>query len=69
MPGDMPDNDPSHAISWLDVMNSVDGVELSGAPTAFYRREVGYVVRNARTGDLALVSDRNNPDWEAPWDK
>lgn len=68
MPGDMPGNNPSHASSWLDVMNNVDCAELSGPPTSFNRRAVGYVGRNARTGDLVRVSDRNNPDWEAPWD-
>jgi filamentous hemagglutinin len=36
--------------------------------TAFYHKDGGYIVRNDRTGDIVQVSDRNDPDWIAPWD-
>jgi Colicin E5 ribonuclease domain len=36
--------------------------------TAFYHKDGGYVVRNDQTGDIVQVSDRNDPDWIAPWD-
>jgi RHS repeat-associated protein len=41
---------------------------MNDPATAYYSREGGYVVRNDRTGDIVQVSDRNDPDWVAPWD-
>jgi hypothetical protein len=37
--------------------------------TAYINADGSYVIRNDVTGDIVQVSDRNKPNWKAPWAK
>lgn len=41
---------------------------MSKAATAYINKDGSYVVRNNKTGDIVQISNRNNPNWKAPWD-
>jgi hypothetical protein len=48
--------------------NPATGGQNDEPATAYVRDDGSYVVVNDNTGDVIQVSDRNNPDWKAPWD-
>jgi len=61
-------SDPARTVVTRDTRFISGGERMNDPATAYYSREGGYVVRNDRTGDIVQVSDRNDPDWVAPWD-
>ncbi len=59
---------PSRVVSTRDTRHLPGGRRMNDPATAYYSRGGGYVVRNERTGDVVQISNRNNPNWKAPWD-
>ena len=44
-----------------------DGL-LDDPATAYYASDGSYVVRNDKTGVITKISNKNDPNWIAPWD-
>lgn len=61
-------NNPSRTVRWRDTRAIRGGNRLDDPATAYYSRNGGYVVRNDTTGDIVQISNRNDPNWIAPWD-
>ncbi len=59
---------PMRTVITRDTRHVGRGGRMNEPATAYYSRNGGYVVRNDRTGDVVQVSNRNNPNWSAPWD-
>ncbi|MDE0451529.1 MAG: colicin E5-related ribonuclease [Gammaproteobacteria bacterium] len=59
---------PVRTVRWRDRRHLPGGGRLDDPATVYYSRHGGYVVRNDRTGDIVQISDRNKPNWKAPWD-
>jgi hypothetical protein len=61
-------NNSIRTVQTSDTRNNpLTGVKNNDPATAYYSKNGGYVVRNDRTGDIVQVSDRNDPNWVAPW--
>lgn len=41
---------------------------LDDPATAYYASDGSYVVRNDKTGEITQISNKNDPNWIAPWD-
>lgn len=41
---------------------------LDDPATAYYASDGSYVVRNDKTGVITQISNKNDPNWIAPWD-
>jgi Colicin E5 ribonuclease domain len=61
-------SDPARKIATKDTRFLPGGKRMSDPATAYYSRNGGYVVRNDVNGDIVQISNRNNPNWSAPWD-
>ncbi|CUH97800.1 hypothetical protein P22_3946 [Propionispora sp. 2/2-37] len=61
-------NNSVRTVKTVDTRNNpLTGTKNNDPATAYYSKDGGYVVRNDRTGDIVQVSDRNDPNWVAPW--
>lgn len=61
-------NNPERTVQTVDYRHLEDGSIENDPATAYYYQKGGYVVRNDLTGDIVQVSNRNDPNWIAPWD-
>ena len=59
---------PTRTVATRDTRHLPGGARNNDSATAYYSRDGGYVVRNDRTGDVVQISNRNDPNWRAPWD-
>ena len=59
---------PVRTVRWRDTRHLPRGGRLDDPATVYYSSGGGYVVRNDITGDIVQISNRNKPDWKAPWD-
>jgi hypothetical protein len=59
---------PSSTVITRDTRWMSAGTRLNDPATAFIRADGSYVVRNDLTGDVVQISNRNDPNWIAPWD-
>ena len=41
---------------------------LDDPATAYYASDGSYIVRNDQSGAIAQISNKNDPNWIAPWD-
>jgi hypothetical protein len=48
--------------------DTVSGSRLNDPATGYIAKDGSYVVRNDRTGAIVQVSNKNDPEWVAPWD-
>ena len=48
--------------------DTVSGNRLNDPATGYIAKDGSYVVRNDRTGAIVQVSNKNDPEWVAPWD-
>lgn len=46
----------------------VSGARLNDPATGYIAKDGSYVVRNDRAGAIVQVSNKNCPEWVAPWD-
>ncbi len=46
-----------------------DGTKLDDPATAYIDKDGNYVIRNDKTGDVTQVSNKNSPEWKAPWEE
>jgi len=62
-------NDPLKKVPTKDTrwLPGASG-PLDDPATAYYSKKGGYVVRNDKTGQIPQISNRNDPNWIAPWD-
>lgn len=62
-------SNPSQTVKTRDTrwLPGADG-PLDDPATGYIRSDGSYVVRNDRTGAITQVSNRNDPNWIAPWD-
>jgi RHS repeat-associated protein len=60
-------NNPSETKSVRDTRWTSDGTKLDDPATAYIKKDGNYVIRNDKTGDITQVSNRNDPNWKAPW--
>ena len=60
---------PFDTKSLRDTRHLPDGTQMDDAATAYIREDGSYVIRNDKTGDVVQVSNRNDPNWRAPWDE
>lgn len=60
---------PSRTVQTTDTRWNPDGTKNNDPATAYYDADGNYVIRNDRTGDIVQVSDKNDPNWKAPWDE
>ncbi|MBU3978754.1 hypothetical protein KJ980_07190 [Patescibacteria group bacterium] len=60
---------PAKTIDVTDTRHLPSGTQLNDPATAFINKDGSYVIRNNKTGDVVQVSNRNDPNWKAPWDK
>lgn len=61
-------SNPTRTVATRDTQHLPGGGRNNDPATAYYSRDGGYVVRNDRSGDIVQVSNRNDPNWRAPWD-
>ncbi|HAK72623.1 MAG TPA: hypothetical protein DCP36_01805, partial [Sporomusaceae bacterium] len=62
-------NDPVKTVKTQDT-RWLPGAEkpLNDPATAYYAKDGSYVVRNDKTGEITQISNKNDPNWIAPWD-
>jgi hypothetical protein len=61
---------PSRKVATRD--NRFDpstGKRLDEPATGYIAKDGSYIVKNDRTGKIVQISDRNDPNWKAPWSK
>jgi hypothetical protein len=46
----------------------ITGRRLNDSATAYIATDGSYVVKNNRTGAIVQISNKNNPNWVAPWE-
>lgn len=61
-------NKPHKTKAWTDTRHQKDGTKKNEPATAYIRKDGSYVVRNNNTGEIVQISNRNDPNWIAPWD-
>ena len=61
-------SNPTRTVRTADARHLPGGGRNAEPATAYYSRDGGYVVRNDRTGDIVQISNRNDPNWRAPWE-
>lgn len=59
---------PSRTVVTRDTRWTSAGTRMDDPATAYVRTDRTYVVRNDITGDIVQISNRNDPNWVAPWD-
>jgi RHS repeat-associated protein len=59
---------PARTVPTRDTRYLPSGARNNDPATAHYSQNGGYVIRNDRTGDIVQISNRNDPNWIAPWD-
>ena len=59
--------DPHSTRSMRDTRHLPDGSRMDDPATAYIDRSGDYIIVNDRTHDVIQVSNRNDPNWEAPW--
>lgn len=59
---------PSRTVVTRDTRWTSVGTRMDDAATAYIRSDGTYIVRNDVTGDIVQISNRNDPNWAAPWD-
>lgn len=61
---------PSEALVTQDTrLNPTTGTRRNDPATAYINADGSYVVVNNKDGTVVQVSNRNNPNWKAPWAK
>lgn len=60
---------PTRTTSVRDTRHLPDGSRLNDPATAYIGPDGRYVIRNDKTGDIVQISNRNDPNWRAPWDQ
>ncbi len=62
-------NNPVKTVKTQDT-RWLPGAEkpLNDPATAYYAKDGSYVVRNDKTGEITQISNKNDPNWIAPWD-
>lgn len=59
---------PAKTVSTKDTrFDPVSGTRLNDPATGYIAKDGSYVARNDRTGALVQVSNKNDPNWVAPW--
>ena len=48
--------------------DSVSGSRLNDPPTGYFANDGSHVVRSGRAGAIVQISNKNDPEWIAPWD-
>ncbi|HEX6369730.1 MAG TPA: colicin E5-related ribonuclease [Longimicrobium sp.] len=61
-------NNPARTVPTRDTRHLPGGGNMDDPATAYINADGSYVVVNDRTGDIVQVSDRNDPNWQSPWD-
>lgn len=61
-------SNPHRTAPTRDTRYLPEGGRLDDPATAYIASDGSYVVRNDETGDLVQVSNRNDPNWQAPFD-
>lgn len=60
---------PEKTIVTKDTrFDATSGSRLDDPATGYIAKDGSYVVRNDRTGAIVQVSNKNDPNWVAPWD-
>lgn len=59
---------PSRTVSTRDTRHLPGGGRMNDPATAYIDESGHYVVINDRTNDVVQISNRNDPDWRAPWE-
>ncbi|MFG5864281.1 colicin E5-related ribonuclease [Metapseudomonas sp. CR1201] len=60
---------PVRTVSTKDTrFDPISGTRLNDSATGYIAKDGSYVVRNDRTGAIVQVSNKNDPNWVAPWD-
>jgi len=62
-------NHPVRTVPTRDTRHLPGGGRMDDSATGYVRSDGSYVIRNDRTGDIVQVSNRNDPNWRAPWDR
>lgn len=60
--------DPHRTVETKDRRHVSPGKQLDAPATAYVDAGGNYVVRNNETGDVVQVSNRHDPDWQAPFE-
>jgi len=61
---------PAKTVSTQDNrFDPTTGIRRSDSATAYVNTDGSYVVVNNKDGTVVQVSNRNNPNWKAPWAK
>ncbi|WP_202806090.1 colicin E5-related ribonuclease, partial [Snodgrassella communis] len=61
---------PNKKISTTDTrFDPTTGTRLNDPATAYIAKDGSYVVKNDRTGTIVQISNKNDRNWKAPWDK
>ena len=59
--------DPARTVTTRDTRWNPDGTRNNAPATAYINKDGSYVVVNDGNGDIVQVSNRNDPEWKAPW--
>lgn len=57
---------PASTRAVRDNRHLPDGTMLDQPATIYVRSDGSYVIRNDVTGDIVQISNRNDPNWQAP---
>ncbi|MBL0319084.1 MAG: hypothetical protein IPP74_07325 [Alphaproteobacteria bacterium] len=61
---------PLNTVEAMDTrFDPTIGKRLNDPATGYIGKDGSYVVKNNVTGQIVQISDRNKPDWKAPWNK
>jgi hypothetical protein len=58
---------PAKTVATRDTRWKPDGTRMNAPATAYMNKDGSYIVVNDQSGDIVQVSNRNDPDWKAPW--
>lgn len=59
---------PARTVTTRDTRWKPDGTRNDAPATAYVNKDGSYVIVNDDTGDIVQVSNRNDPNWKAPWE-
>ena len=60
-------NNPYRNEPTTDTRHLQGGGQMNDPATAYIRKDEHYVVRNNINNDIVQISDRNNPEWNSPF--
>lgn len=61
-------SNPARKVVTKDTrFDPISGTRLNDPATGYIARDSSYVVKNDKTGQIVQISNKNDPNWKAPW--